>query len=108
VSTDLNDESSATDRDEGTTLSVALTATEMARLRAVAAERGLPMTDVVHAAIAHELAGDDGGVRALVTALHDHHLTVVSTCALMAALHDHNLSVVKTTKRTLAEGTTQH
>ena len=43
-------------RDKAKTLTVRLTDDEMVRLRATAAERGLPVSAVVRAAIAHELA----------------------------------------------------
>ena len=66
-------------RDKARILTVRLTDDEMARLRAAAAERGLPVSAVVCAAIAHELAADDGSARALMTALHDHNLTIVRT-----------------------------
>lgn len=67
-------------RDKAKVLTVRLTDDEMTRLRAAAAERGLPVSAVVRAAIAHELAADDGGsARALITALHDHNLTIVRT-----------------------------
>jgi hypothetical protein len=59
---------------------VRLTDNEMARLRAAAAERGLPVSAVVRTASAHELAPQhDDGTRALITALHDHNLTIVKT-----------------------------
>jgi predicted DNA binding CopG/RHH family protein len=67
-------------RDKAKTLTVRLTEDEMARLRAAANERGLPVSAVVRAAIAHELAPQhDTGARALITALHDHDLTIVKT-----------------------------
>ena len=47
-------------RDKAKTLTVRLTDDEMVRLRATAAERGLPVSAVVRAAIAHELQDDDG------------------------------------------------
>jgi predicted DNA binding CopG/RHH family protein len=67
-------------RDKAKTLTVRLTDDEMARLRAAANERGLPISAVVRTAIAHELAPQhDEGARALITALHDHNLTIVKT-----------------------------
>lgn len=67
-------------RDKARTLTVRLTDDEMARLRAAANERGLPVSAVVRAAIAHELAPHhDEGARALITALQDHNLTIVKT-----------------------------
>jgi predicted DNA binding CopG/RHH family protein len=66
-------------RDKAKTLTVRLTDDEMARLRATATERGLPVSAVVRAAIAHELAAEDDSARALMTALHDHNLTIVRT-----------------------------
>ncbi len=67
-------------REKAKTLTVRLTDDEMARLRAAATERGLPLSAVVRAAIAHELAPQhDDGTRALITALHDHNLTIVRT-----------------------------
>ena len=67
-------------RDKAKTLTVRLTDDEMARLRAAAKERGLPVSAVVRSAIAHELAPQpDQGARALITALHDHNLTIVKT-----------------------------
>lgn len=67
-------------RDKAKTLTVRLTDDEMTRLRAAAQERGLPVSAVVRTAIAHELAPHhDAGARALITALHDHNLTIVKT-----------------------------
>ncbi|BBZ49439.1 ribbon-helix-helix protein, CopG family [Mycobacterium heidelbergense] len=67
-------------REKAQTLTVRLTDDEMTRLRAAAAERGLPVSAVVRTAIAHELAPQhDDGTRALITALHDHNLTIVRT-----------------------------
>ena len=67
-------------RDKAKTLTVRLTDAEMARLRAAAKDRGLPISAVVRTAIAHELAPQhDEGARALITALHDHNLTIVKT-----------------------------
>jgi predicted DNA binding CopG/RHH family protein len=67
-------------RDKAKTLTVRLTESEMTRLRATANERGLPVSAVVRAAIAHELDPQhDAGARALITALHDHDLTIVKT-----------------------------
>ncbi|KAA8954329.1 ribbon-helix-helix protein, CopG family, partial [Mycobacterium sp.] len=43
-------------REKAQTLTVRLTDDEMTRLRAAAAERGLPVSAVVRTAIAHELA----------------------------------------------------
>ena len=65
-------------RDKAKTLTVRLTDDEMVRLRATAAERGLPVSAVVRAAIAHELQDDDSdSTRALMTALRDHNLAIV-------------------------------
>jgi predicted DNA binding CopG/RHH family protein len=65
-------------RDKAKTLTVRLTDDEMARLRATAKQRGLPVSAVVRAAITHELATpEDDGTRALMSALHDHNLTIV-------------------------------
>jgi predicted DNA binding CopG/RHH family protein len=67
-------------RDKAKMLTVRLTDDELARLRAAAAERGIPVSAVVRSAIAHELAPQhDEGARALITALHDHNLTIVKT-----------------------------
>ncbi|MGH3970836.1 MAG: plasmid mobilization protein [Mycobacterium sp.] len=67
-------------RDKAKTLTVRLTDDEMARLRATADERGLPVSAVVRAAIAHELSPQhDDDTRALITALRDHNLTIVRT-----------------------------
>lgn len=67
-------------RDKAAILTVRLTDDEMARLRATAKERGLPVSAVVRTAITHELSPQhDDGTRALITALHDHNLAIVKT-----------------------------
>lgn len=65
-------------REKAQILTVRLTDHEMSRLRNAAAERGLPASAIVRAALAHELQDDDeNSTRALMTALRDHHLAVV-------------------------------
>lgn len=67
-------------RDKAAILTVRLTDAEMTQLREAAEERGLPMSAVVRTAIAHELSPQhDDGTRALISALHDHNLSIVKT-----------------------------
>lgn len=67
-------------RDKAAILTVRLTEAEMRQLREAAQERGLPMSAVVRTAIAHELSPQhDDGTRALISALHDHNLSIVKT-----------------------------
>lgn len=69
-------------RDKAQVLTVRLTDDEMTRLRSAAAQRGLPVSALVRAAIHHELHDDDeNSTRALMTALREHHLAIVRTPA---------------------------
>nr|CAA82283.1 unnamed protein product [Mycobacterium avium] len=56
-------------RDKAAILTVRLTEEEMARVRATAEERGLPVSAVVRSLIAHELSTqpDDGHSSSLIT-----------------------------------------
>jgi uncharacterized protein (DUF1778 family) len=75
-------------------LTVRLTEDEMARLRAAANERGPPVSAVVRAAIAHAPAPlHDAGARALITALHDHDLTIVRTVSPQSPPHQGSKSL---------------